>query len=134
MNRVILFGNLCADPELKMSGGGMAVLKLRMATNDRRKNGDQWEEVAEYHNVTVFGKRAEGLGSFLTKGTSVLVEGKLRTSSYEDRDGNKRYKTEVIADEVKVTSKKGDRASAHRSEPVDDAAPSVPVNDDDIPF
>jgi single-strand DNA-binding protein len=133
MNRVILFGNLCSDPELKMSGGGMAVLKLRMATNDRRKNGDQWEEVAEYHNVTVFGKRAEGLGSFLSKGTSVLVEGKLRTSSYEDRDGNKRYKTEVIADEVKVTSKKGDRASAPRLAPqsVDDDAP---IDTDDLPF
>jgi single-strand DNA-binding protein len=134
MNRVILFGNLCADPELKMSGGGMAVLKLRMATNDRRKNGDQWEEVAEYHNVTVFGKRAEGLGSFLTKGTSVLVEGKLRTSSYEDRDGNKRTKTEVVADDVKVTSKKGDRAQSRPAPIEDEGALSTPINGDDIPF
>jgi single-strand DNA-binding protein len=139
MNRCILFGNLCADPELKMSAGGMAVLKMRVATNDRRKGkNDQWEEVAEYHSVCVFGKRAEGLGSFLSKGTSVLVEGKLRTSSWEDNNGQKRYKTEIVADEVKVTSKKGDRAPVQRQGLPD---PKIPTEDDftvlddgDIPF
>lgn len=135
MNRCILFGNLCSDPELKMSAGGTAVLKLRLATNERRKgNNDQWEEVAEYHSVVVFGKRAEGLGSFLSKGASVLVEGKLRTSSWEDNNGQKRYKTEIVADEVKVTSKKGDRAAPRQAAvtPVDDL--DRLDDDGDIPF
>ena len=101
LNRVILLGNLGADPELRMTGGGTAVLKLRLATSesylDRNK---QRQERTEWHRVVVWGRRAEALGKILNKGDRLLVEGSLRTSSYDDKDGNKRYTTEVIASNV----------------------------------
>jgi len=101
LNRVILLGNLGADPELRMTGGGTAVLKLRLATSesylDRNK---QRQERTEWHRVVVWGRRAEGLGKVLSKGDRILVEGSLRTSSYDDKEGNKRYTTEVIANNI----------------------------------
>ena len=101
LNRVILLGNLGADPELRMTGGGTAVLKLRLATSesylDRNK---QRQERTEWHRVVVWGRRAEGLGKVLGKGDRILVEGSLRTSSYDDKEGNKRYTTEVIANNI----------------------------------
>lgn len=133
---MILWGNIGKDPELRMTGGGMAVLKFSVATSERRKDkgSDQYKEETEWHSVTVFGKRAEGLGSFLSKGASVLVEGKLRTSSWEANDGTKRYKTEIVADEVKVTSKKGDRVAAPRSNAPVSEDPDLSLDDGDIPF
>ncbi len=101
LNRVILLGNLGADPELRMTNSGSAVLKLRLATSetylDRNK---QRQERTEWHSVIVWGKRAEALGKFLGKGDRLLVEGSLRTSSYDDKDGNKKYRTEVVATNV----------------------------------
>lgn len=108
MNRVFLFGNLCADPEYRTTSGGTGVLKLRMATNERYLDKDKaWQERTEYHSVTVWGKRGEALSRFLTKGSSVFVEGSLRTSSYE-KDGEKRYKTEIVASNVLLTGGKRD--------------------------
>ena len=101
LNRVMLLGNLGADPELRMTSGGQAVLKLRLATAetylDRNKAR---QERTEWHSVVVWGKRAEALGKILSKGSRLFVEGALRTSSYDDRDGNKRYKTEVVASNI----------------------------------
>lgn len=96
INRVVLFGNLGADPELRPTQGGL-VLKLRLATNDAYYDKDKrLVERTEWHSVTMFGPRAEALGKLLSKGDSVLVEGSLRTSSY-DKDGVTRYRTEVLA-------------------------------------
>jgi single-strand DNA-binding protein len=110
LNRVILLGNLGADPELKMTGGGTAVLKLRLATSesylDRNK---QRQERTEWHRVVIWGRRAEALGKILSKGDRLLVEGSLRTSSYDDKDGNKRYTTEVIASNVVLGGGGGQR-------------------------
>ena len=101
LNRVLLLGNLGADPELRMTNSGQAVLKMRLATSESYVDRNrQRQERTEWHNVVVWGKRAEALGKFLTKGTRLFVEGGLRTSSYEDRDGNKRYRTEVVASNV----------------------------------
>src|SRR6478736_7909123 len=101
LNRVILLGNLGADPELRMTNSGSAVLKLRLATSetylDRNK---QRQERTEWHSVIVWGRRAEALGKFLGKGDRLLVEGSLRTSSYDDKEGNKKYRTEVVATNV----------------------------------
>src|SRR5512147_425869 len=98
LNRVMLLGNLGADPELRMTSGGQAVLKLRLATSETYLDKNrQRQERTEWHNVVIWGKRAEALAKILTKGTRIFVEGGLRTSSYEDRDGNKRYRTEVVA-------------------------------------
>ena len=100
LNRVILLGNLGADPELRVTPGGQAVLKLRLATNETyldRNNVRQ--DRTEWHRVTVWGKRAEALGKFLTKGDLLMIEGRLQTSSYE-KNGEKRYSTEIVANNV----------------------------------
>jgi single-strand DNA-binding protein len=100
INKVTILGNLGADPELRMLAGGIAVLKLRVATNeswlDKEKNK---QERTEWHRVTVFGRRAEGLAKFVRKGMKVFVEGKNQTSTY-DKDGQKHYSTEIIAEQV----------------------------------
>jgi single-strand DNA-binding protein len=100
LNRVMLIGNLGADPELRVTPGGQAVLKLRLATNESyldRNNVRQ--ERTEWHRVTVWGRRAEALGKILQKGDSLFVEGRLQTSSYE-KNGEKRYSTEVVANNI----------------------------------
>jgi single-strand DNA-binding protein len=108
LNRVMLLGNLGADPELRMTSGGQAVLKLRLATAetylDRNRNR---QERTEWHSVVVWGKRAEALGKILSKGSRLFVEGSLRTSSYDDRDGNKRYRTEIVASNIILSGGRG---------------------------
>jgi len=101
LNKVMLLGNLGADPELKMTSGGQAVLKMRLATTETYLDRNKVrQERTEWHSVVLWGKRAEALSRFLSKGSRIFVEGGLRTSSYDDRDGNKRYKTEVVASNV----------------------------------
>lgn len=104
LNRVMLLGNLGADPELRMTSGGQAVLKMRLATSESYLDRNRVrQERTEWHAVVVWGKRAEALGKFLTKGTKLFIEGSLRTSSYEDKEGNKRYRTEIVANNVLLT-------------------------------
>jgi single-strand DNA-binding protein len=101
LNRVLLLGNLGADPELRMTNGGQAVLKLRLATSETYLDRNKVrQERTEWHNVVVWGKRAEALGKILSKGSRIFIEGGLRTSSYDDREGNKRYKTEIVANNI----------------------------------
>jgi single-strand DNA-binding protein len=101
LNRVMLLGNLGADPELRMTQGGQAVLKLRLATSETYMDKNrQRQERTEWHNVVIWGKRAEALAKILTKGSRIFIEGGLRTSSYDDRDGNKRYRTEIVASNI----------------------------------
>lgn len=146
LNRVILMGNLGADPELRMTNGGTAVLNIRMATSesylDRNK---QRQERTEWHRVVIWGRRAEALGKILTKGDRILIEGSLRTSSYEDRDGNKKYTTEIVANNVVLGG--GGGGSRGRGATLGDPGPppsggggfdeadygNAP-DDDDIPF
>lgn len=98
LNRVMLLGNLGADPELRMTPSGQAVLKLRLATSESYLDRNKVrQERTEWHSVVVWGKRAEALNKILSKGSRIFVEGGLRTSSYDDREGNKRYRTEVVA-------------------------------------
>ena len=98
LNRVMLLGNLGADPELRSTAGGQAVLKFRLATSESYLDRNRTrQERTEWHNVVVWGKRAEALAKILSKGSRLFVEGSLRNSSYEDREGNKRYKTEINA-------------------------------------
>ena len=109
LNRVMLLGNLGADPELRMTNGGQAVLKLRLATSESYLDRDRTrKERTEWHSVTVWGKRAEALSKFLSKGSRIFVEGSIRTSNYEDREGVKRYRTEVVARDI-ILSGGGER-------------------------
>lgn len=126
LNKIIIIGNLGADPELRMLPGGNAVLKLRVATTESwpDKEKDVRNERTEWHRVTVFGKSAENLARFLKKGMRVTVEGRNQTSSYE-KDGQKHYSTEVIALHVWAPPKlTDDRANAVSS--VSEHAPFAP--------
>jgi single-strand DNA-binding protein len=153
LNRVMLIGNLGADPELRVTPGGQAILKLRLATNESyldRNNVRQ--ERTEWHRVTVWGRRAEALGKILQKGDSLFVEGRLQTSSYE-KNGEKRYSTEVVANNIVLPGRGrgeggggggsgggGGRPSQSTEPPADDfgdpggGSPGGGGSDDDIPF
>ena len=116
INRVIISGNLTRDPELRSTQSGMAVLSFGVAVNDRRKNPTtgEWEDYPNFVDCTMFGARANSLSQYLSKGTKVSIEGKLRWSQWE-RDGQKRSKLEVIVDEIEfMSSRMGIRATAPR--------------------
>ncbi len=117
MNKVILLGNLGADPELRFTKEGQAVLNLRMACTETWFDKDKVkQERTEWASVVVWGKRGEGLAKILKKGDKILVEGGLRTSSYDDKEGNKRYKTEVNALDVFLCGGGGKGQSAEPRE------------------
>jgi single-strand DNA-binding protein len=108
LNRVMLLGNLGQDPELRMTSGGQAVLKLRLATSETYLDRNKVrQERTEWHSVVIWGKRAEALSKFLTKGSRIFVEGGIRTSSYEDKEGQKRYRTEVVASNIILSGSGG---------------------------
>jgi len=102
VNKVILIGNLGRDPELRYTQGGSAVCQLNIATTRTYTNRNTNERVdeTEWHRVVVWGKQAEHCNNYLTKGRQVYIEGRLQTRNWDDRDGNKRYTTEIIADAV----------------------------------
>lgn len=104
INRVCISGNLTRDPELRSTTGGTYVLSFGVAVNDRRKNQQtgQWEDVPNFVDCSVFGNRAEALSRYLGKGSKVAIEGKLRYSSWEAKDGSRRSKLEVVAEEVEL--------------------------------
>lgn len=123
INRVNISGNLTRDAELRRSQGGGGVLNFGVAVNDRRKVNDEWQDVPNYIDCVMFGQRAESLAQYLTKGTKVAVEGKLRYSSWETRDGQHRSKVEVAVEEIEFMSRRERRPE-----------PEPPAKTDDIPF
>src|SRR4051794_34250841 len=108
VNKVILVGNLGADPETKYLPSGDAVANIRLATTDRWKDkaSGEMKEATEWHRIKFFGRLAEIAGEYLKKGGQVYVEGKLRTEEYE-KDGQKRYSTDIIADEMQMLGSRG---------------------------
>jgi single-strand DNA-binding protein len=150
LNRVMLLGNLGADPELRMTSGGQAVLKLRLATSETYLDRNKVrQERTEWHSVVVWGKRGEALAKILAKGSRIFVEGGLRTSSYDDKEGKKRYKTEVVANNIILGGRAGGGGGGPRQSdgpgPSDDDGPAPAGGggfgdadygggDDEIPF
>lgn len=145
INRVVITGNLTRDAELRSTASGTSVLGIGVAVNDRRRNPQgEWEDYPNFIDCTMFGTRAEKLQPYLTKGTKVAIEGKLRWSQWE-RDGQKRSKLEVIVDEIEFMSSRNDNGGysnggyAPRAQQAPAAAPAAPavnasVYDEDIPF
>jgi len=137
LNQVNLLGNLGADPELRTTQGGQAVLKMRLATSknylDKQR---QKQERTEWHNVVVWGRRAEALSKILSKGSRVFITGELRTSSWEPNDGGaKRYRTDVVALDIILSGGGRGRAESDgESFPRDADEPDYGSGDDDIPF
>jgi single-strand DNA-binding protein len=159
LNKALIIGNLTRDPELKALPSGIQVASLSVATNRvwKDQNGAK-QESTDYHNVVVFGRQAETAAQYLKKGSSVLVEGRMQTRSWDGQDGKKQYRTEVVADRIQFGNRPGDgsgsgssprsssgsassssssKSSAKASEV--DSMPSVDypeeeINPEDIPF
>jgi len=143
VNKVILVGHLGANPEVRYTAGGQAVANLRLATTERwvNKNGERTEQT-EWHRVVAWGKLAEICSQYLTKGKQIYVEGKIRTRQWQDQQGQKRYSTEVVANNMVMLGRATD-APMNADEPV-----TVPADDyagapgdldtgggeDDLPF
>lgn len=105
LNKAMIIGNLGADPDVRFTNSGTPVCDLSVATNEKWKDkSGQKQERTEWHKVTVFGKTAENCGKYLKKGRQVYVEGRIQTEQWEDRDGNKRYTTKIIAQNVTFLS------------------------------
>jgi single-strand DNA-binding protein len=138
INRVIISGNLTRDPELRTTSGGLSIMGFGVAVNERVKNPQtgEWEDRPNFVDVTVFGKRAESLSRFLGKGSKVAIEGKLRWSQWE-KNGEKRSKLEVIADDIELMSRKTEEgqplAAAEQTFGVQ-MQPVASVYESDIPF
>ena len=148
VNKVILVGNLGRDAELRYTPGGAAVATLNLATTEVFKDREgQKKEDTQWHRVILWGKTAETLQDYLTKGKQIYVEGRLQTRQWDDKDGNKRYTTEIKADRITLLGGGGgggrgggggggggggmDRGASHGG---GDEPPMEPITDDDIPF
>lgn len=141
INKAILIGNLGKDPETKFMPDGKAVANITVATSEswKDKSGEK-QERTEWHRVSFFGKLAEIVGQYLKKGSQVYVEGRIQTRKWQDKDGNERYTTEIIGDEMKMLDKKGDGGgysadnAAPRNNPTAPTKQNAVAGDDDIPF
>lgn len=153
INKVILVGNLGKDPELRYTPSGAAVANFTLATSERFKDkSGEWQEKTEWHNIVAWRQLAEICGKYLHKGKQVYIEGKIQTRSYDDRDGNKRYTTEIVADQMQMLGRAGDdgggsarpqesrapratQGAPRNSTPTHEDFGEPPFNpDDDIPF
>ncbi|MCL2180325.1 MAG: single-stranded DNA-binding protein [Treponema sp.] len=142
LNHVVLVGRLTRDAELKYTSNGQAVCKFSIAVNRRKKNGDQWEDEANYFDIVLWGKQGESLQSYLTKGKLIGVDGELRQDRWQ-QDGQNRSKIEIIAGYVQLLGGGGDRGSTDRSSqnntpgqgsPEPSYSSSKETYVDDIPF
>lgn len=135
INRVIVSGNLIRSPELRHTPSGLAVLNIGVAVNDSRKNHStgEWEEYPNYLDCVMMGDRAEKIAPMLSKGQKVCIEGKLRWSQWESKDGSKRSKVEIIVDQIEFMSRKEGEAERVQPEP-DTSVYDEVYADSDIPF
>ena len=155
VNKVILVGNLGKDPEVKFTPSGTAVAKFSLATNERYKDkAGEWQDRTEWHNIVAWQRLAEIVGEYVKKGNKIYIEGRLQTSSWDDKEtGQKKYKTEIIANELVLLGGRGegdseggnrgfsrgasanaggfDQSQSHQEEP---AHAATGIQDEDIPF
>lgn len=149
VNKVILIGNLGKDPEIKYTPSGTAVAKFSLATNERYKDkSGNWQDRTEWHNIVAWQRLAEIVGEYVKKGSKIYIEGRLQTSSWDDKEsGQKRYKTEVIANDLVLLSGRGEegegrsRGAAASGDHYDQRTPegdhsqaAAQITDEDIPF
>jgi single-strand DNA-binding protein len=137
VNKVILVGNLGADPEVKYLSNGTTVANFRIATSENRVNKASGEKttITEWHRVVAFGRLAEICGEYLNKGKQVYVEGRIRTRSWDDKEGNKRYTTEIVATQMQMLGAAGAPPSGEKDRAFDqEMGPDPGAGDDDVPF
>jgi len=135
VNKVILVGNLGRDPELRYTTNGTPVANFTMATTDRWTDpSGEKKERTEWHRIVVWGKQAEIVGEYLRKGRQVYIEGSLQTREWTDREGGKRYTTEVRAQRVQMLGRREDREAVPAAGGEQVAEPETSFDEDDIPF
>jgi single-strand DNA-binding protein len=129
VNKVILLGRLGKDPEVRYTQGGKAVASFSLATSESWKDDKgEKKEKTEWHNIVMWGRLGEVAGEYLKKGHQAYIEGKIQTRAWEDKEGNKRYTTEIVGTSLVMLEKKGGGSGPGPKES------GSPVNDDDIPF
>ena len=142
LNKALIYGNLTRDPELRSLPSGVQVCSFSLATNRRYKDRDgNWQEATDFHNIVVFGRQAETSAQYLKKGSGTFVEGRIQTRSWE-KDGQKQYRTEIVADRVQFGPRSGGAPTGADTDSQDTGntageAPEYPeedINPDDIPF
>jgi single-strand DNA-binding protein len=133
INKAILIGNLGANPEVRYTQTGTAVTSFNLATTETWVKDTKKEEKTEWHRIVAFGRLGEICGEYLSKGSKVYIEGRIQTRQWDDKDGNKRYTTEIVAREMKMLSPKGasDHTTSYREEP---PMPEPPNMGEDVPF
>ncbi|MBI2350124.1 MAG: single-stranded DNA-binding protein [Deltaproteobacteria bacterium] len=138
VNKAILIGNLGKDPEVRFTANGRAVARFPIATSEVWNDAEgNRQERTEWHNIVVWGKQGESCGQYLAKGRQVFVEGSIRTRTYDDKSGNKRYITEIVAQRVRFLGGGGGTRVATEPEPepaAETPSSQPPPLDDDIPF
>ena len=135
VNKVILIGNLGKDPELRYLPSGQGVTKFSLATGSRWKDKEgQWQDRTDWHNIVAFGKTAEICNEYLKKGRQVYIEGRVQTRSYDDRDGNKKWITEIIAQSMQMLGRKGEDEEEIPEAVEEPQAGETKSEDDDLPF
>ncbi len=146
INKVILIGNLGAEPEVRFMPSGQAVANVRLATNEtwRDRETGESQERTEWHRVVFFGKLADIVKEYLHKGSQIFVEGRIQTKKWQDKDGHDRYSTEIIANEMQMLGARGGGTAPFENQPPSEPAPAPSASpasraaaadlDDDIPF
>lgn len=133
LNQVNLVGNLTRDPEVKYLQNGTAVCDIGLAVNDRVKKGEEWVDEPVFVDVTLFGRKAEVAGEYLSKGAPVLITGKLRFEQWE-KDGQKRSKLKVVADQMQMLGSRGHASQERQETPQEYNQAPPPPTGDDQPF
>ena len=145
VNKVILVGNVGKDPEIKVASTGNSIATFSLATTDRTKdqNGN-WTDRTEWHNLVAFARTAEVVRDYVKRGSKLYIEGRIQTRSWDDKDGQKKYRTEVIVNDLVLLSGRGDGESGgssrsgssydQRQPAHDDVVQGTEITDDDIPF
>ena len=150
VNKVLLLGRLGVDPELKYTQNQVPVCNFSLATNDRRKVGEEWTDHTEWHRIVTFGRQAENCSQYLKKGRQAFIDGKVQTRKWQDKEGKDRYTTEIVANNIQFISSKDESGgeqysgsqqkvansgdSFNSGEQKASGIESVPFDDDDIPF
>lgn len=141
LNKVMLIGNLGKDPELRHTASGTPVATFSIATSERFKNKqtNEWEKKTEWHNIVLWDKQATLAGQYLTKGSTIYVEGRLQTRKWQDKSGNDRYTTEVVGSSLEFLSSKGDVPRSGGSDSSFETTGTTsygepPIQEDDVPF
>lgn len=141
-NKVFLVGQLGRDPEVRYTQSGTAVANFSLATTERRKRGEEWEDHTEWHNIVAWGKQAENCGQYLQKGSTVDVEGRIQARKWQDKEGNERVSSEIVVNDILFLARLRQNGTGQpaRKEPAAAAASATPADglppgwEDTIPF